>query len=400
MRTNFRDDSGAVAVLGALAASVVVAGAGFGVETGYWYYEQTRMQQVADAAAYAGAVEHRGGATEAEILAGARAAAMDNGFNDATDTLQVVTPATVSGATDSRAVKVIVRRTEIRLFSALFTSEPAVVGADATATYGESANACILALDKSASGAVYFGGSTQAGFAGCVVMSNSMATDAAEVQGSAQLTAPCLVAVGGVDVTNGANLTACTAPITNAPPAADPFAGITDPEDTGVCKSASGSTLSPGRYCGGLTLRNTVTLSPGLYIISGGELRINANANITGTGVTFFLTGDASANFNGNATVDLSAPTTGDYAGMLFMGDENNSDVSNTFNGTADSRMTGAIYFPSQAVDYRGNFSGLNGCTRVVARTITWSGNTSVSVDCTAQGMEPVVVGGVVRLVG
>jgi hypothetical protein len=400
MRTWLGDERGAVAIMGALAATVVVAGAGFGVETGYWYYEQTRIQQQADAAAFAGAVEHRGGSSEAQIIAGALAAARDNGFNDATDTLEVVTPAVVSGQTDSHAVSVVVRRTETRIFSALFSQDPVIVGADATATYGDSASACILALDKGASGAVAFGGSTVASFSGCVVMSNSMAGDAAQVQGSADLTTPCLIAVGGVDVTSGAHMTSCAAPITGAPPAADPFANLTMPDDSGVCASDSGGSLSPGRYCGGLTLKNTVTLAPGLYIISGGELRINANADVTGTGVTFFLADDASANFNGNATVNLSAPTSGAYAGMLFMGSPDNTDVGNTFNGTADSLMTGALYFPSQAVDYRGSFSGLNGCTRVVAKTVTWSGNTSIAVDCTAQGMASVMVGGVVRLVG
>lgn len=400
MRTDFADQSGAVAIMGALAATLVVAGAGFGVETGFWFYEQTRMQQMADAAAYAGTVELRGGAGQAEIAAGALAAARDNGFNSATDTISVTAPATVNGLSDTHAVKVTVRRNEVRIFSALFIHDPAVVGADATATFADSANACILALDKSAAGAVEFGGSTVAAFNGCVVMSNSIDAEAARVQGAADLTAPCLITVGGADVTSGAHLTSCSAPIENAPPAADPFADIATPDTNGACRNGGGASLSPGRYCDGLTLRNNVTLSPGVYVISGGELRINAGANVSGAGVTFFLTNNASANFNGNATVSLTAPTTGTYAGMLFMGDRRNSNIGNTFNGTAASRMTGALYFPSQAVNYLGNFSGQNGCTRVVAKTVTWSGNSTINVDCAGQGMELVTVGGVIRLVG
>ncbi len=400
MRGFIRDQRGNVAILGALAASLVVAGAGFGVETGYWYYEQTRLQQAADAAAYAGAVELRGGGNEDAILAGATAAAKENGFKPGADTIAVVSPATVGGASDGHAVKVTISRTETRFFSAMFSDDPVVVGASATATYNDTANACVLALDKSASAAVDFGGNTTAVFEGCVVMSNSMASDAAEVSGSAEVTTPCLVAVGDVNVNNGLHLTDCAVSITGSAPAADPFADVEMPQDTGVCKSDAGANLHPGRYCGGMNLKKNVTLQPGLYIISGGELRINAGAVVQGAGVTFFFTDDASANFNGNARMTLSAPTTGPYAGLLFMGSPDNDDVGNTFNGTADSTFTGALYFPSQAVDYLGNFSGANGCTRVVAKTVSWSGSTTVQVDCTAEGMENVTVGGVVRLVG
>ena len=43
MRRFLRDERGNIALLGALASSIVVAGAGFGVETGYWYYEQKHL---------------------------------------------------------------------------------------------------------------------------------------------------------------------------------------------------------------------------------------------------------------------------------------------------------------------------------------------------------------------
>ena len=61
--------------------------------------------------------------------------------------------------------------------------------------------------------------------------------------------------------------------------------------------------------------------------------------------------------------------------------------------------MTGAIYFPNQAVAYTGNFQGANGCTQVVARTVQWSGNANLAVDCSAYGMNPLPVGGVVKIV-
>ncbi len=80
-----------------------------------------------------------------------------------------------------------------------------------------------------------------------------------------------------------------------------------------------------------------------------------------------------------NGNVPLVGPDSADvgnlsgHAGAL--GDRSGS--SNTFNGTASSKLTGTIYFASWIVNYLGNFSGVNGCTQVVAATVRWSGNTT-----------------------
>jgi hypothetical protein len=88
--------------------------------------------------------------------------------------------------------------------------------------------------------------------------------------------------------------------------------------------------------------------------------------------------------------VTLSAPTSGNYSGVLFYGDRTGTSASSTFNGTATSLLTGAIYFPRQQVNYLGNFSGKNGCTQVVADTIQWSGNSSINQDCTPFGFKDI----------
>jgi hypothetical protein len=220
-------------------------------------------------------------------------------------------------------------------------------------------------------------------------MANSIAADAIKEEGSAKISVGCLVSVGGVSLTTAATLTGCSAPITDAPSAADPFADLAAPTNSGACLSDSGSTRSPGNYCHGMDLKNTVTLSPGTYIVSGGDFKINANANISGTGVTIYLTGSARVSMNGNATVNLSAPTSGTYSGILFFGDRSNTATTvNKFNGTAASHLTGAIYFKSQPVEYLGNFSGEGNCTQIVADTVVWSGNAHINQDCSTYGMK------------
>ena len=58
---------------------------------------------------------------------------------------------------------------------------------------------------------------------------------------------------------------------------------------------------------------------------------------------------------------------------MLLMGDRSGSGGKDILNGDATSLLTCAIYFPRDEVDYLGNFSGVGGCTQVVADTIQWS---------------------------
>lgn len=142
-----------------------------------------------------------------------------------------------------------------------------------------------------------------------------------------------------------------------------------------------------------------VQLSPGTYVIEGGDLRINANAVVTGTDVVIYLSCGSRVTMNGTATVQLDAPTTGTYAGILFYGDRDCDGGSNTFNGTADSRLTGALYFAQQDVAFLGNFSGNGGCSQIVAGTIQWSGNTSINQDCTSLGMRDIPAHQLVRLV-
>ena len=70
------DGRGSVAVLFALGVPVVAGAAAFGVETGYVYFDQYRLQNTADNAAYAAALDARAGGTQQTMSAAALEAAM------------------------------------------------------------------------------------------------------------------------------------------------------------------------------------------------------------------------------------------------------------------------------------------------------------------------------------
>jgi hypothetical protein len=94
--------------------------------------------------------------------------------------------------------------------------------ADAVAEATNGGEACILALDPTANGAVTFTGNNLTLINGCNVMSNSLSNSSLVVNGSADVTVPCVLAAGGLLVDEGLSLTDCTEPQANAA-ANDPF---------------------------------------------------------------------------------------------------------------------------------------------------------------------------------
>jgi hypothetical protein len=389
-----------MAALFALTLPAVVGVAGLGVETGFWYYQQRELQAAADVAAIAGAVEKRAG-NDDNIEASALYEARLHGFDG--NLYQISDPPTAGDYTDALAVEVELRIQANRFFSSFFSNEAVYLEARGVAKYAVDGQACMLALDPEADGAMTFTGNAMTMINGCNIMSNSLSDSALIVTGSADVTVPCAMAAGGVDVDDGLNLTSCTEAQGGMTPAADPFRNLAEPNTAGACKTLPSSngaaTITPGRFCGGGNLKGTKTFAPGIYVIDGGNFRINANANVAGAGVTFFLTNGATVDFNGSAKVTFSAPTTGTYKGVLFYGDRDDDGISSKFNGNAQSSMTGAIYLPSQELEFLGNFSGTNGCMRLIARTIKITGSSTMNANCSGLGLTDMPLPGKVTLV-
>lgn len=404
-RRLLRDRRGLSAMTFALCLPVLMGSAGLGVEVSTWLLTERRMQTAADLAANAGAVLLRSGGSDNAVENVAEREAEKNGFDPDAGTMTINLPPTSGEYQNDRAVEVVIEATAPRYFTQLFDEEPVRIQVRAVAAYENVQQACILALDTWTNDAVIFIGNPTATFSGCVVMSNSLADDSITIAGSADVTAPCIVSAGGTSVSAELTLTSCAAPMEDMPQAQDPYEDLPEPSTAGACQTVPGGnphlpkTILPGRYCGGLNLSGEIIVSPGVYVVDGGTFRINANSLVTGAGVTFFLTNGATVHFNGSAEIDLSAPTTGTYAGVLMYGDRDQGNAENVFNGTADSNMTGALYFPTQQVTHNGNFSGANGCMRIVSRSIDLRGNAGFGTNCAGSGLDAIEVPGAVRLV-
>ena len=68
-------------------------------------------------------------------------------------------------------------------------------------------------------------------------------------------------------------------------------------------------------------------------------------------------------------------------------------------NGDSDSAVNGAIYARNGNVLMNGGSTFGGGCTQVVARTIVFSGNSGIGVDCTGAGVRDIRSSRLVTLV-
>jgi hypothetical protein len=285
-----RDRSGAYALMFGLMAPVFIGTLALGSETALWYSTHQKMQDAADSSAISAAVGLIGGNTNYTLQA--KATTGSNGFVDGSSgTVVTVNNPPKSGPNTGTAgdVEVIIKQPQKLLFSGLFLKSPVVVQTRAVAGPPDGV-VCILALNKS----LLLPGITVVAAAAvmadqCNIADNSPSPLALTQAALSSITAQKVNVVGGyVDVLG--TMTTTQGVHTGSTPTVDPFQGTTvpttfsslpcnpdsfwTPTPPGTHTVTGTVTLSPGRYCGGLTVGagGAVTLSPGTYYMDGSTL--------------------------------------------------------------------------------------------------------------------------------
>lgn len=299
-----------------------------------------------------------------------------------------------------------------QLFSAVLGNMSGTVVARSTAAVIGTAD-CIYAL-KPTGTAISVGG-TASLTSSCGILDNSSDPCALSTNGTANIQAPEYDIVGNACVST---------PLTPAPnigvaPGTDPLASMPAPV---YCTSLtpchcdqwnmnlpnqSNIDLYPGTYCGGINVGNqTVTFhpnadgSPGVYVMLGGGLSTqSANSHIIGNNVMFYNTYGTTdhgnnyvesytpININANSTVDLTAPTSGIYTGILFFDDRTAPEASDSYGGGSTAIYQGTIYAPTADITMYGNSTASATpsqnaqYTLVVAWTINLVGTTGFAAD-------------------
>lgn len=412
LRRFFRSQDGSTAVYFALLAPVLIGFAGLGSEAGIWLMTERKLQHISDLAAYSGATRAQSTKTAALITASAQDRATSSGLRP-TDTIVINTPPT-SGPNTGRAgfVEVVVQRSVDRYLTTVLSNDstPLVITtrAVAGAIEGSGEPVCMLALSPTASPAFSVGGSATVNVLNCAFAANSTAENSFNMIGAkVTVSGSCLYTVGGVSVTEGLTLTDCTEPQVLQRPAPDPYADLPMLTSTDVAglarydKNSIATAFTPSEYLidypdmpvalfdGGLTLQGDVALGTGLYIIDGGSLKINANAVLTGMGVSFYLMNGAKLDVAGGAELDLHAFDPADptarpdpFAGILFFGDRTGTPVQHSLSGNSVLDINGMIYFPNDELTYIGNSGSSYPCIKVIASQLKVSGNGTVTIGC------------------
>ena len=383
------DRRGSMVALTAASMTVLIGFAGMGVDMSLWYAEKRLTQNIADSAAVAAAYTRQDGGTLLETEQAARAAAIQNGFEETGDNLIQVTLASGGTSVTTPHAIVEIRRRVPVFFLSVFMDQGPLVAAIATGGVRSLGNHCVIGLDPDEGRTVEFIGNTYANI-GCGVASNSSSSDSLYISGNATLIANPAQANGDIIVAGSGELITQLPPMPFSPRVPDPFTDRLFPNVSGPCDFNSlvvnsdmtiGPAISGGsvRICGDLTVKpgNTLSLQSGIYFVDEGNVLFQGNVN--GTGVTIVTTGSTPESvgefdIRAQSVVTLSAPVFGSYQGIVFHQDAiADESGDNKFNGGGSLIIAGAIYIKNQPLTYNGG-ADADGCTVIVARIVKFSG--------------------------
>ncbi len=388
---------------------VVLTGVlGLGVDMGYLRYMKRQMQTAADAAATAAAGEIDFGDWN---NAGQNAATKNNFTNGSGGVTVTITHPPAAGdphAGNNFYVQAKIQENVNTNFARIFGISSIPMTVSATAAEG-GGNNCIFALAPNGAGLSAVALVTVNSKCGIVVDSNS----------NNAITCGLLAAINASSIGVVGNVSSFICSVNPTPKRiklpnpADPLAAwaAANPVMTGACGVAvaspytgssvplningPGKILLPGTYCGGIKFNpgSTAILQPGLYKLTsttalganipgsfGLTVDLGASISVAGGGfggVTFYNKGPAGG-FNfifagvfAGAGVNLHAPTSGAYEGVLFWQPPTNTTAA-TILGTSSyfTTLEGTYYLPAAAVNFA--FSGPVQYNILVANTINF----------------------------
>lgn len=395
-----RSERGSVAIQLGLMTTVILGMVALGVEITFVLFKHREMQSAADSAALGGATALMRG-YPADFAVESRAVAAVAGFVNGVGnvTVTVNRPPTLGPhAGNNDAVEVIVSQPQYLGLAALFREGLFQVGARAVALIGNANLYCILALDPTANRAVQLRENVIVGNPDCGIAVNSNSDSALYMRNNAEINGPVSVH-GNWLLFNNAKLNGN--PVTNhAPTVTDPYADVqlqTIPSCTSQSASAGNNAtvnLTPGHFCSGWDFKNNVTvnLAPGAYYIDQ-KIDFGNNVILNGTGgVTLVINGNYPVTFTNNAQVNITAPSSGPYAGLAFFGlRDATSSVVHTFDNNTVMNIKGVVYFPNQIIEFNNNGATTpGGCTQVIGRVIRLYNNVWLDDNCDGTGVKPI----------
>ena len=324
-----------------------------GAAVDFWRMTNARieLQEIADAAALAGAREFVLGQKRMDIPRKTAESTLANSLERKKLSDRSTTQVRSDPSKNTLEVELSLSFTP-SFVTALF--QPSVdVSVTSTAVSFYSANLCVLSLDPSREERLTIEDKAKLTGNNCSIHANSKHPRAILATNMALVESIETSVVGGY---SGSATNFSPQPKTDYPVKPDPLEKRPAIQGGG-CKKTDLSLdgyvgdLSPGVYCGGLTISgdSDVHFNPGIYIIKDGALVISGDSYVSGLDVGFYLTGsDARFSFIDKATVELSGRESGPMAGLLVYQDRAlKNEPDSQIRSPNVVEMVGTIYLPS-----------------------------------------------------
>ena len=415
------NERGASIVVVGLTLPAMVGAMGLAAEISYWHLHHRAMQNAADAAAIAAATN--GGTNYATE---GKAVAAHYGFTDGSGniTVSVTNPATAPGCTTNCYVVTVTNQVSLFLSQVVgYTGSTTVNGknvttitATAVATAKPAYSYCIVALASSGKAGIDGNGVPDSNLNGCNVMSNT--------------TASC----SGHDLNahygdaHGASSGCGNTQHSGMPTVSDPYASLASNIPANSCNgtypqepskkgdpglpdsnkwSGSYASASTTVVCGDQQLTGNTTLNNTTLVIENGQLDTNG-FTLNGTNLTVVFTGTNGGGYQhiptGGGTLNITAPTDGDWSGVAIYQDPNiNTNVDVAAAGNSPTwDISGLVYLPHSSVTLSGavnkSTNGAN-CFNLVVDNITINGTGDIYANndqkaCKNAGINTQIQGG------
>lgn len=393
------DDRGSLLPIMALVLMIGIAGAALAIDLARAHAFRHQLQLTADAAALAAAVN-------LPDQAAARQSAFRYAARNMPDHPDVITADSIAfGRWDPDARRLerddqapsaieVTAKLDMTDGNPLTTLFAGVLGHEtlnvaASAVAGKRSPMCILSLEPEEADGLGMDFFAKIEAMNCTVQVNSRHNRWAfrNLTGSRFLS-------DGLCVTGGAYVSVfgrvVPEPTLGCPPQADPLAGLEPPQVNGCDRQNTRlmgyrGTLQPGVYCGGLIIAgmSDVELAAGVYVIKDGPLAILDVSQVQGDGVTFYLTGEqALIRFADNSQLTLTAPTDGDFGGILVFQDR---DFGGThiWDSDAPTTLHGTIYLPEGRLlsESSNAITPVDSCNVLIAKSLRFKWRSAVSID-------------------
>lgn len=405
----WRDRRGNALVIAGASLPLLAGAAGLATDTIQWAMWKRQLQRAADSAAFAGVharLADNASFTRDQAVAGdllkhnTTGIALSTGYPQTTN---------ITGTGYTHGVQVVLQVQRRLGFSSMFLTNPPLIRVTGRAALFDTGNYCVFARAPTGP-ALTIQGSTDVEM-GCGAISNSTdGINAVDVNGNGHyFEADPVAAVGGID----GNINGSPNAQEYAVPMVDPYANLSTDIPAGMActnwnhnsKTNADGSKKPGCY-NSFDPNGVATLSPGTYYLNGADIKLTGGEGLVGNGVTIILTGSpvGSVDLNGNGTVNLKAPTSGDFANLLFVQARSNPDIANgtanKINGNSTTALDGVIYFPNGNLTITGSSTSSTQCAMIIGWNVTFSGSAEVQNDTSSCVADTTMSGKRVRLIG